>query len=385
MYNTINNTILYGGKVLSNINKTILILTAQFGAGHVSAANAIKEYILDKNKDYNVVIQNFINASIPRINNPMVKMYEKNTKYVPELYNYYYYAKKNFDSKFDISYKIYTPKLTEYILQIKPDLIISTFPSAAGCVHDFNSKAENKRIPTITVVTDVVDSLEWIFPNTDMYFVPTYEIKNRYVQKGLNPDLFRITGVPTNKKFNLIDKTQRKDGRYNILLMGGGRGLFDFDEDFIRWADKFSFENKDKIHLTIVTGKNKKLYNNLKFKNPLINIEVLGFVKDMPSLIKKYDLLVTKPGGATLFEAIQSQIPIIVKTPKVGQEIENSKFIIDKGIGIVYSNQAELQEIFDSIVNNDLDARIKFMQNNLIHVKKNIHPNKIGDYVMELL
>ena len=65
---------------MSNINKTILILTAQFGAGHVSAANAIKEYILEKNPNYNIVIQNFINASIPRINNPMVKIYERNTK-----------------------------------------------------------------------------------------------------------------------------------------------------------------------------------------------------------------------------------------------------------------------------------------------------------------
>ena len=40
---------LIGGDILNNINKTILILTAQFGAGHVSAANAIKEYILEKN------------------------------------------------------------------------------------------------------------------------------------------------------------------------------------------------------------------------------------------------------------------------------------------------------------------------------------------------
>lgn len=47
---------------MSNINKTILILTAQFGAGHVSAANAIKEYILEKNPNYNVVIQNFIDC-----------------------------------------------------------------------------------------------------------------------------------------------------------------------------------------------------------------------------------------------------------------------------------------------------------------------------------
>ena len=29
-------------------NKTILILTAQFGAGHISAAKAIKDYILEE-------------------------------------------------------------------------------------------------------------------------------------------------------------------------------------------------------------------------------------------------------------------------------------------------------------------------------------------------
>ena len=29
-------------------NKTVLILTAQFGAGHISAANAIRDYILEK-------------------------------------------------------------------------------------------------------------------------------------------------------------------------------------------------------------------------------------------------------------------------------------------------------------------------------------------------
>ena len=140
--------------------KTILILTAQFGAGHISAAKAIKEYILQKDDSINVVIENFISASVPRINKPMVKMYERNTKYVPGLYNYYYYIKKSFDSKFDISYKIYMPKLAEYIKSIDPDLIISTFPCAAACINDFNIKNPHKKIPSITVITDVVDRMD---------------------------------------------------------------------------------------------------------------------------------------------------------------------------------------------------------------------------------
>ena len=62
-----------------NKEKTILILTAQFGAGHISAAKAMKEYIVERDPSINVVIENFISASVPRINKPMVKLYEKNT------------------------------------------------------------------------------------------------------------------------------------------------------------------------------------------------------------------------------------------------------------------------------------------------------------------
>ncbi|MBY2019414.1 galactosyldiacylglycerol synthase, partial [Clostridioides difficile] len=143
-------------------DKTILILTAQFGAGHISAAKAVKECIIEKYSNYNVVIQNFINASIPMMNKPMVKLYENNTKYTPGLYNYYYYFKKSFDSRHDLSHKLYTPKLSEYIADINPDLIISTFPLAAACVNNFKIKNPDINIPTLTVITDVVDSMEWV-------------------------------------------------------------------------------------------------------------------------------------------------------------------------------------------------------------------------------
>lgn len=363
--------------------KTILILTAQFGAGHISAAKAIKEYILEKDNNINIVIENFISASVPRINKPMVKMYENNTKYVPGLYNYYYYIKKSFDSKFDISYKIYMPKLAEYIKSIDPDLIISTFPCAAACVNDFNIKNPSKKIPSITVITDVVDSLEWIFKTTDMYFVPSYEIKNRYVQKCLSPDIFRVTGVPVSNKF-ICDKKIRSD-KLRLLLMGGGRGLFDFDESFMHWLDEYLNEYKDVLDVTIVTGSNKKLYENLTVKKPLYNIDVRGYVTNMPDLLKNHDLMLTKSGGATLFEAISSNTPIIVKNPKVGQEIENAKFIRDKGIGILYDSDDDLKDLIKALLNKELDSRLSFMDENITYLKKTIHPDKIGDYVFELL
>lgn len=364
--------------------KRILILTAQFGAGHISAAKAIKNDILEKDSNCEIIIENFIDASIPMINKPMVKFYENNTKYTPGFYNYYYYLKKSFDSRHDIAHKMYTPKLSKYILQTKPDLIISTFPLAAACVYNFKVKNPDVHLPSITVITDVVDSLEWTFPSTDMYFVPSSEIKNRFVQKGMDPDSIRVTGVPINKAF-YCDKKESSPNTYRLLLVGGGRGLFDIDEDCMHWIDDFISNYDDKIEVTIVTGSNEKLYDHLTSKKPLSNIKVLGFVNDMFNLIKEHDLLLTKPGGATLFEAIHSQTPVIVRLPKLGQEIENAKFIIDKGIGLLYNDCDDLKEIFMKIASGDFNSNIDFMQYNIKDLKNSIQADKTGEYALELI
>lgn len=366
----------------NNTNKTILILTAQFGAGHVSAAKAIKDYILEKEPNYNIVVENFITASVPKMNKPLVKWYETNTKYTPGLYNYYYYLKKSFDSKHDIAYKVYTPKLTEYIVDTNPDIIISTFPLACACVDHLKTKHPEINIPSVTVVTDVVDSLEWIYESTNMYFVPSCEIKNRYAQKGINPDKVKVTGVPVRREF-CNDEVSTSD-KYKLLLVGGGRGLFDMDTDFFYYIDDLLNSHAHELEVTIVCGKNAKLYEKLTHKKPLNNIKVLGFVDNMPALLKEHNLLVTKPGGATLFEAIHAQIPVIVKLPKVGQEIENARFIIDKGIGIIYSDDESLREIFDALTNKSLDSRIKFMRDNIVELKKTISLDKIAEYILEL-
>lgn len=367
-----------------NNKKTILILTAQFGAGHISAAKAIREYVLEQHDDWNIIIENFINASIPRMNKPMVKLYENNTKYTPGLYNYYYYLKKSFDSRRDIAHKLYTPKLIEYILEKKPDLIISTFPLAAACVYNFKIKYPNLKIPTLTVITDVVDSLEWVYPGTDMYFVPSPEIKNRFVQKGISPQSIKVTGVPINSQFCCNNKKSTSN-KYKLLVLGGGRGLFDFNDDFMYWMDNFIENHKNNIDITIVTGNNTRLYNNLTSKKPLSNINVLGYVNDMHNLIKDYDLIITKPGGATLFEAIHSQTPVIVKVPKIGQEIENAKFIIDKGIGIVYNDEADLKYVFENLASDNFSSIMDFMHNNIKDLKNFIHLDKVGLYISEMI
>ena len=191
--------------------------------------------------------------------------------------------------------------------------------------------------------------------------------------------------MPISSKFRVEEK-EHFPGKYRIIILGGGRGLFDISEDFMRWIDEFiSEDSKNKIEVTIVTGTNKKLYDNLTEKKPLKNINVLGYVNNMDELLKNHDLMMTKPGGATLFEAIYTKTPLMVKIPKLGQEIENGKFIIDKGIGIMYSDEKDLKDMLKNIASGDFDSILSFMNNNIEQFRKTIYPENIALYLEQLL
>ena len=61
--------------------------------------------------------------------------------------------------------------------------------------------------------------------------------------------------------------------------------------------------------------------------------------------------------------------PVIVKSPKVGQEIENAKFIIDKGIGLIYNDEKDLEDIFTKIVDDEFEPLMRFMKDNMSEFK----------------
>ena len=365
------------------MNKKILIFTASFGAGHNSVAKAIKKQLQEVYPSYEISIHDFMDIATPTFNKSMVKYYEIQTKHFPLIYNTYYYTRKVIDSKYSIPNLFHLKKVENFLLDENPDLIISTFPHASGSI---NKIKENSLIdtPLITVLTDVVDSNEWIHKNTNMYFVPSESIKNKLIKKNIPNRNIKVTGVPVDNNFSNsnIDSVPEKK---KLLIMGGGRGLFDVSDSFFYWLDKFIDKSNNKIEATIVTGTNKNLYNKLTTKKPLKNISVHGFVTDMPSILKKHDFIITKAGGATLFESINCGLPVIIKKPNIGQEIENGKFIKNTNVGLMYSSEKELKNIIEEIANDISTDNLTSIMNNINQFKKEINPQHISNYIQEVM
>ena len=90
--------------------------------------------------------------------------------------------------------------------------------------------------------------------------------------------------------------------------MGGGLGMIPFDNNLYQ-----NLNDMENVKVTIITGKNKKIFNKLNGKYS--NIEVIGYCDKVHEYMQESDIIISKPGGITLFEAIHSQLPMFVIYP----------------------------------------------------------------------
>ena len=323
----------------------ILILTASFGMGHKSVANALKEQIEAEYKHVKVSIGDILEIVNPKVKKISSKIYSELTESYPSIYNKLYDVKaKNKNNIIDnMLSSLYYKRFYEYIKIENPKVIISTFPLCSCIVAKVKVEYEDDVI-LITVITDVVDSWEWIYEGTNKYLVPTEEIKNRLIAKEVNEDIILVTGIPVKKEF--LDKNINfsTDQKNTILIVLSG--IDSVSKELLKKLDEYT-----EYKIKIIAGRNEKLYRKLS-DMAYSNLEIYGFVNNLNEMMDEAVYIVTKPGGVTVFEAINKEVPLIVLNSNIGQEIGNIEFIKKNKIGIVINNLDTLPYILDYNINN---------------------------------
>ena len=89
------------------------------------------------------------------------------------------------------------------------------------------------------------------------------------------------------------------------------------------------------FQVIVITGKNKTLYE--AFQKELPNSSKPTHLVEFTTEVQKYmhasDLLITKPGGLTVSEALASGLPMAVFDAIPGQEEDNAQFLQAHGMG----------------------------------------------------
>jgi processive 1,2-diacylglycerol beta-glucosyltransferase len=329
----------------------IVFFTLSAGEGHNQVAKTLADTILSLNNQHNIKIIDTFNYVNPKLHKVLINGYLKSIKYLPELYGFLYRKTENSDNSLhDISElfnkAFISRKLLKFLWYFKPDAIICTHPFPAEALAVL--KRQNKiSIPIIITVTDYGLHSSWLNKDLDFYILPTEKLKHELDFWDVPIHKSKFYGIPVRKCFyrkldrGEICKKLYIPNTFTVLLTGGGLGLGKITETIDCLAN-----NPIDIQIIVITGKNQNLYKNLVTKylsaDNNSKIKIYGYTPNIDEFMSISDLIITKPGGLTITEAIIKELPIIISSSLPGQEEKNIEFILNNGLGMRASNPNSL-------------------------------------------
>lgn len=396
--------------------RTILFLIADTGAGHRSAANAIRNAISlisqKEQEEWHTRQQQAVEDEqpLPSVPGPptyrieivdvfeqyarfplreAVKLYGPTIRYNPRLYGRVFHMSNEQWSAAAVksmSKPLIHSGLLRLFMDVKPDIVVSIHPLlnhvAVRALLDLGLS-----IPIITVVTDLVSVHSmWFAPGVDEYIVPTEEAKKLYLAHGLDPSRVRVLGMPIDPKFTRPAESkqelQKKFGLEPdlpvVLLVGGGDGAGGL-QDAVRAISRARLP----VQLLIVTGRNRRLYAYLQRirSNLRVPAKVFGFVQNMPEMMRAANVIVTKAGPGTISEALACELPIVLSGYVPGQEEGNVDYVLSNNVGLLAHDSIELVDTLRRL----LKPGSQVMQQQLANAKRLSRPRASFDIAEAIL
>lgn len=358
----------------------VLIFSVSAGGGHTHAAEAIEKYVLLNNPASEVKIIDTIKYINPILDKVVIGSYLKSLKFNPALFGKLYNFAENYDSLSNVSNKIIEMvihRLIPLIQSFNPSIIIATHPFSAEMLSILKIKQKIQQ-PVVTLLTDYASHSFWLHDGIDAYIVSNSDMLDEMVKRGINKDIVFDIGIPVKPDF--VDSFTREDvfkkinldtKKITLLLMGGslGMGKMSYVYEELR-------KIKQEIQIIVITGKNQRLHDRLIELQKTFGKEtrIIGYTYDVNKYMQSCDLLITKPGGLTVTEALISKIPMALFSAIPGHEQKNAEFLIKHGLAVTIDDDKHCHEVIEELISDNL--RLNKMKKNCANYAK---PNSGND------
>ncbi|MEI8350311.1 MAG: hypothetical protein WCI77_09185 [Candidatus Omnitrophota bacterium] len=318
-----------------------LIVYASFGEGHKKAAESLREYL-------NAPCKDLLDFSHPFIKN----FYASGYIFVTERISFFW--RLLFSSTGNRSIGKIAERIQEflffsffaYLRRTKPQVVIVThfFPLS------FLARLKQElSLNIVAVVTDIHAHPLWINSCVDYYFAAFDETKNNLLRQGVEEKRI-LTGYAALRSGFLREESvqvlRRKfslDEKPCLLFMSSVRGTAPFLTQVISQLAK-------KFNIFVIYGKNIQLKEYLE-STGLTSIRLFPVYERIWELFELSSVIITKPGGLTIFEGIFKKKPFIFTQYIPGQEEENMKFIMRYDIARFAHTELELLASIEHFMN----------------------------------
>jgi len=347
-------------------NFRIGLVFSDTGGGHRSATDAIHcalEELVSKEPnghEFEIITDNVVEKTHP-VNRAFVDVYNNLLRNNQALMKYYYsfiHLTRPNDS--ELGYRLSGPYLEAWLRRVQPQVLVSVHPmSNQYFVRALQATGMFGKVKLMTVVTDPSNELwrGWACPQADLTVVPNELAMNQLVEWGVERSRVRVLGMPVNGDFVKPPTVSKVDFRNHLGLHGdrltvcinagwaGGGNMLAIYRELARV--------RRPIQAIFLCGHNKKLYEKVKqeARRCPVPSAVLPFHDRMADLMAAVDLMVTKAGGLTTFEAIARRLPMAIDliTAPMPQEAGNVKIIVEQGLASAVYKPHDIVQIVENL------------------------------------
>lgn len=368
----------------------IIILYASYGDGHYQASKAVEASLRSRGVT-DVTLLDLMAEAHPLINGITRFVYLQSFKTIPSLYGWVYNATKEMPQEaplLEVINSLGAGKLQQTLRESRPDLIIHTFPQLA---MPRLLKRTGQSLPLANIVTDFDLHGRWIHPGVDRYYVATDDMKAEMMKRGIPENRIRVSGIPVKPEFARQSKSSDESfpeplqgllsecpvGKPTVLLMAGAYGSMQGVREVI---ERLTALNRYRV--IAVCGRNRDLYRGLQGQlRPHPDVHLIGYVKQVAELMRSSDCIVTKPGGITLSEALACQLPIFIYRPVPGQELNNARYLAQKGVAYITRTPAELAQEIDALFG--VESRLTELRQKIENLRRPQAAEVIADDILQ--
>ena len=341
----------------------ILIISSDTGGGHRSAAAAIvagvQKFFHGQSYAVRVVKavedSHSITARLVGIYNWTLRNRQHWMKYLYWFVNRFRPETREFFHKRCVGY------VTELFERWCPHIVVSVHPLTQ---HIFARVLKElklaDRIPLVSVVTDPYYGFwkGWACDDVTLYLVASAEARQQLIDYGIPSHRIKISGMPVHHKFAYPGEEAAQAARqalgldpdkFTVFVNAGWEGGGNIPQIFRELV-----RGELEVQAIFLAGKNDELRADAEAlaETASFPIKVIGYSDHVEQLMSAANVMISKLGGLTTFEAFACRLPIIADaiTAPMPQEAGAASLIAKRGAGVLLQRASDIVPVVRRMV-----------------------------------
>lgn len=347
---------------------SVLILTSNTGGGHRSAANALESSLLQESAGQLLVRITQVLEESHLFSRKAADLYNFLLRDHQNLMKYYFWAvnklKPNESRLLFKSAMGYGVRLFEKVM---PSVIVSVHPMTqhffAYVLRKLNLQ---ERIPLLTVVTDPCQGFwkGWACDDVRQYYVASDSARQQLIDFGVAGHKIQVAGMPVHSRFSPVETLEKRvfrqalgldPDKFTVFINAGWSGGGNIPKIYEALVRQGQYANLN-IQAVFLAGCNNALRQEAEMmaQSAAFPIKVMGYTDQMDHIMHASDIMVSKLGGLTTFEALSCRLPIIgdAITPPMPQECHTATFLQQTGTGLLLQQPEQIVSVLQSLVDS---------------------------------